>query len=306
MTRIVLAGGAGFIGQAVTARLKKIEFFNKITVIGRSLIPRHALPKGVEYIVGDVKDEKFLIGLLKSDDYVIDLCHSTVPKTSFENPPAEIERNMITNITLMQRCALLGIRKYLYVSSGGTVYGNNGIGIQKEYSQTNPISPYGMSKLFTEKFVLFYNVNFGLQGIIVRPSNPYGIEQIGNRLQGFIGSAIDCLINKKPIHIFGKTGTIRDYIYNDDLADGIIKSLQCGQKSDIFNIGTGIGYNNIEIITAIEKIFEKKFSTIEIQPNRSFDVKRNILSSDRLKSRTDWTVKHDIYAGLEKLKGFIQ
>jgi UDP-glucose 4-epimerase len=303
MGRVVLAGGAGFIGQAVTAQLLNQRHYDRILVIGRSATPKYDLPsKAVDYLQGDVTSGEFLSGLLTPEDCVIDLCHSSVPKTSFDNPLDEVAKNIPASVNLMHHCATVGVRKYLLVSSGGTVYGNVSVGTIDEHVATNPISPYGISKLVAEKFALFYHQNFGLKAVIVRPSNPYGKEQVGARIQGFIGVAIFNLMTSAPVTVFGEAGTVRDYIFNEDLASGIVDCLIHGSPAEVYNIGTGIGLSNLDVLEALETVFQKRFVKINREAARPFDVNRNVLDASKLRALAGWQPKVDIYAGLERLR----
>jgi UDP-glucose 4-epimerase len=302
MSRVVLAGGGGFIGRAVTAQLQQQKRYDQVVVIGRSPMPRYPLPQAVCYLQGDVTDAQFLAKHLHADDDVIDLSYSSVPKTSYENPLDEVTKNIPASVKLMHFCATLGVHKYVLVSSGGTIYGNVSVGLIDETVATNPISPYGISKLVAEKFALFYHQNFGLKAVILRPSNPYGKEQVGKRVQGFIGAAISSLLAGTPVTVFGQQGTIRDYIFNDDLAKGIIGCLTYGKSAEVYNIGTGVGMSNLDVLQAIETVFEKRFTNVIYEPARPFDVNRNVLDASKLKNLSGWKPELDIYAGLALLK----
>ena len=141
--------------------------------------------------------------------------------------------------------------RYLVLSSGGTVYGKAHHLPIEENHPTNPISPYGITKLAVEKYALMYHQLSGLPIIIIRPSNPYGPNQYGERGQGFIGTAIFRILRNEEIVIYGDRGNVRDYIFVDDLAEGIVAALNHGVPGDIYNCGTGIGLDNQNILDEI-------------------------------------------------------
>lgn len=155
MRHCCIIGGTGFIGAAVIKLLISQE--RKITVIGRSPFPIRSFPEGVRYIAGDYGDQDFLIKVLRDVDEVINLAYSTVPKTSFENPVQDILNNLPVNVRLFEVVSTLPIRKLVLVSSGGTVYGKSRNKPITEEHPTNPISPYGITKLAIEKYALMFN-----------------------------------------------------------------------------------------------------------------------------------------------------
>jgi UDP-glucose 4-epimerase len=157
--------------------------------------------------------------------------------------------------------------------------------------------------LALEKYALMFHQLENLPVIIVRPSNPYGPKQSGTIGQGFIGAAIAAILKKQPVVMYGENGTIRDYIYIDDLVSGLVAALDCGNPGEIYNIGTGIGFNNREIIDIIKNELANPAGYLlskNIQPSRSFDVAINVLSSARLTYVSGWRPNIDFKAGLKK------
>jgi UDP-glucose 4-epimerase len=302
MTTIAIFGGSGFIGSELSNLFAERKIFNRILTVGRSSNPKYPLNQNVEYIQGDAIDSAFVSRILEKSEIVIDLSYSTVPKTSFENPLLEATFNLPACLNLMQQSVNHHIKRYLLVSSGGTVYGNIQNDIVNEQSYTKPISPYGISKLMMEKYAFFYYQNFGLPVIIARPSNPFGINQIGDRPQGFIGNAISKLISGLVVNIYGEKGTVRDYIYIDDLSRGLTDCLIHGKLGEIYNIGTGIGTDNLEVLSLIENVFGLKFRSINKLSERSFDVNINVLDCTKLKLLSGWQPEHSILSGLKNIK----
>ena len=167
---------------------------------------------------------------------------------------------------------------------------------------TNPISPYGVTKLMLEKYAHLYANAHGLEVICVRPGNAYGVGQHPNIGQGFISAAMALILKDLPVKVFGERGTVRDYIYVSDLADGIISALERGQPSELYNISSGIGRSNMDVIEAISSILiESDIKTrVEHVPSRGFDVHVNILDSSKLKLHSGWEPKVAFDEGLQK------
>jgi UDP-glucose 4-epimerase len=182
------------------------------------------------------------------------------------------------------------LEKLVIVSSGGTVYGRaNSLPIAETHP-TNPISPYGITKLTLEKYAGMFALNFGLPVVIARPANAYGEEQATFTGQGFIGTAIQSILQRKTIDMFGERGTIRDYVHVSDVAQGIIAILEHGNSGDAYNIGSGIGRNNMEVLDLLRPLAMQSGLSIELNilPERTFDVPANILDSQKLQSISKW------------------
>ena len=255
--KTLVIGGGGFIGSHLTKEL--IYHQNRsIIAVGRSSSPRFTLPNEVIYKQGDAGDIDFIGPLLDECDEVVDLAYATVPKTSFEDPVHDVIANLPASVTLLRESSKRKISRLILISSGGTVYGNSSYLPIDESHPTTPISPYGITKLALEKYALMFHQIENLPVIIVRPSNPYGPKQSGTKGQGFIGAAIAAILNNQPVVMYGDNGTVRDYIYIDDLVSGLVAALDCGNTGEIYNIGTGIGFNNREIIDFIKNELASK------------------------------------------------
>jgi len=301
MAGCLVVGGGGFIGSHLVTKLVA-SGRRDIRVLGRSAHPRFRLPQGVRYISGDVCDELFLKPILKECDEVFDLAYSTVPKTSFEDPVLDVMANLPANVTLIKLASESQLRRFVLISSGGTVYGNAAYLPIDESHPTNPASPYGITKLAAEKYALMFHRLGNLPVVIVRPANPYGPNQLGNLGQGFVGAALFALLNHKPVTIFGSRGTVRDYIYVEDLADGLVAALDHGVDGSIYNIGTGLGLDNRMVLDEIVRISAQSglLLDINIQPERPFDVVANVLSSAKLTYVSGWRPQTEFSSGMAK------
>jgi UDP-glucose 4-epimerase len=297
--KTLVIGGGGFIGAHLVTKL--LEAGRSVTVLGRSVAPHFLLPRPVNYYVGDFGDPSILDSLLAEHQEIIHLAYATVPNTSFDDPLRDLLDNLPSAVNLFSSAAQWGGRLVL-VSSGGTVYGEaNHTPITEEHS-TNPISPYGVTKLMLEKYSQLYAKTRGLQVICVRPGNAYGVGQRPNIGQGFVSAAMALILKGLPVKVFGNRGTIRDYIYVSDLADGIVSALECGKSSEIYNIGSGIGRSNMDVIEAISSLPIEAGVRVRVEhaPSREFDVNVNILDSSKLKLHSGWEPKIDFHEGLLK------
>ncbi len=288
MKHCCVIGGDGFIGTWLVDRL--IEHDRKVTILDINPTPQRSHPESVHYIAADYGQKDLLAAALDGVDEVIHLAYSTVPKTSFDDPVEDIRNNLPATVTLLEAASNVRVEKFILISSGGTVYGKvDKVPIREEHP-TNPISPYGITKLATEKYAVMFGELKGLAVICVRPGNAYGQGQKPFVGQGFVSTAIASILKGREVTIFGQTGTVRDYIHVADIADGIIAILEHGSVNSCYNIGTGIGRTNRDILDAIRPLAESVGFKVMVNtaPARPFDVPVNILDSTKLANETGW------------------
>lgn len=300
MKHCCVIGGDGFIGTWVVDRL--VQRKKKVTIIDRNSEPTRIHPEAARYVVGDYGQKSFLKQALQGVDEVIHLAYSTVPKTSFEDPVEDIRNNLPATVTLLDVASSVGVDKFILMSSGGTVYGKVDEVPIPENHPTNPISPYGITKLATEKYAMMFSELKGLPVICVRPGNAYGEGQKPFVGQGFISTAIASILKGQEVTIFGETGTVRDYIHVADIADAVIVALDRGRANSSYNIGTGAGRSNKDILDAIAPLAESAGLKLRINtlPARPFDVPVNILDSTKLTNETGWKPAVSFEDGIER------
>lgn len=293
----LVIGGAGYIGFHLVQQL--VATGRNVTVLGRSASPKHALPPQSNYVTGDFGDIELISKLLDKNQEVIHLAYATVPNTSFENPLADLLQNLPPTVQLFSIAAQKGVRVVL-VSSGGTVYGDSLELPISESHPAKPISPYGLTKLTLESYAYLYAKTHDLNFVCVRPANAYGVGQRPFAGQGFVATAMASVMQNKPITIFGKNGTVRDYLYVSDLASGIVSALKFGQKSETYNLGSGVGLSNTDVIKAFEPLMHEIGCSVQLEylPERAFDVKTNILDSSKLRRQSGWQPKIEFADGL--------
>ena len=300
MNRCCVVGGSGFIGRKVVDVL--LSTGRQVVVVGRNPQPSRQLPESAMYFHGDISDKGFISERLQEADEVIDLAYSSVPKTSFENPVEDILSNLPGSVGMFELACTMRIRKMVFISSGGTIYGEPKCLPIAETHPTEPISPYGITKLALEKYAFMFHRLKGLPITCVRPANPFGEGQAPFVGQGFIATAIASILSGKEVLVFGERGTIRDYIYVDDLAKGIVAALDFALPGECYNVGTGIGRSNLDIIESISRIAEQNGLMQKIchQPTRPFDVSANILDSAKLKEISGWQPNADFDESIER------
>ena len=293
MLTTCVIGGAGFIGRFVVEELLR-RGDRQVVVVGREDDAPH-LPAAVRYVQHPPDTTtKLLIQTLSSVDEVIDLAYATVPQTSFQNPVNDILVNLPEAVRLFEQAAQLPLRKFIWISSGGTVYGPAQTVPQAEDHPTNPISPYGITKLAIEKYAHMYFHFSKLPIVCVRPANAFGPGQRVYAGQGFVGTAIASLLDGRAIDIFGKEGTIRDYLHVHDMATGIVAALVDGRPGEVYNLGSGEGHSNRHVVDILLPLARAQSLTPEIRilSERPFDVKSNVLDVTKLHAHTGWQPAH--------------
>jgi UDP-glucose 4-epimerase len=294
-------GGAGFIGTHVTRLLA--ESGREVVVLDSGARPAAMLPSGVRYVSGDYGDRATIERVLDGVDEVIHLAYATVPQTSFEDPIHDLLANLPESVQLLQVAAEVGLSKFLFVSSGGTVYGvASSLPISEDHP-TNPISPYGITKLTLEKYAGMFWAVSGLPIVIVRPANAYGEEQRAAGGQGFIAAAVHSIVRGEEFSVFGPEGTVRDYVHVSDIASGMVAALDHGEIGSTYNIGSGRGRNNLEVLSEIQRCASRDGYKLLMRtlPSRKFDVPANVLDSRRLTAVSGWRPAVDFVSGIERV-----
>jgi UDP-glucose 4-epimerase len=221
-------GGTGFIGSFVVRAL--LNEGRKVIVVGRNELPTRLLPDNVEYFQGDFGDKYFLQGILEGVNEIIEQAFATVPQTSFNNPVQDILENLPPAVNFLELASKFTLDKVVLVSSGGVIYGlTDKVPIDERHA-TNPISPYGITKLAAENYARMFCAIHELPVVVVRPGNAYGETQKPFVGQGFIATAIASILTQQELYLYGESGTIRDYIHVEDIAAGIVGALVHGTQ----------------------------------------------------------------------------
>lgn len=301
----LVIGGAGFIGTHLVSEL--LAAGRRVTVLDKRSLPLREFPEDISYVVGDFGRSELIREMLEDHQEVIHLAYASVPNTSFENPFSDLLENLPPTVQLFAEVAARG-RKLLFVSSGGTVYGEATQLPIREDHPTKPISPYGVTKLTLENYAHLYGVTHGLKFVCVRPANAFGEGQRPFTGQGFIAAAMCSIMQCKPVRIFGQRGTVRDYIYVSDLAAGILSVLEKGRYSETYNLGSGVGRSNMDVIEAISPLMNETGGKILVEnlPERPFDVKANVLDSGKLQKDTGWKPKVEFGEGLLRTHAWLR
>lgn len=285
ITNILFIGGAGFIGSNIIRSLTGLykDSF-KIYVIEPHFANVDSLCNlDVFLFRGTISDFDFVKSIIDNYDIdiVVHLVSTLVPGSSFEDWRKEYDSLILPSFLIMQFCAKNNIR-FVYFSSGGTIYGNGKGQPFKESDPMAPISYYGWSKQMIENTILFLHRTQNLNYLIIRPSNPYGPGQKLDGKQGLIAVAIGRALENRCLDVWGDGTSVRDYIYIDDLCVAFCKLISLSIINQTLNIGSGVGYSIFQVTNLINSIIEEKL-TVKFVPPRNADVSSMVLDTTNLK-----------------------
>ena len=280
---ILFIGGAGFIGSNIIRKLHHDDYVIHVCEpIGAYIQRLSELDVTIHHAsLSDIDTVSSIIQHFNVD-VVVHLVSTLIPGSSYEDYKEEYKNIIFPSIELMELCAQKGIR-FVYFSSGGTIYGNrNDVLPFVETDEMTPISYYGWSKQMMENSIQFIHRTAGLDYLILRPSNPYGHGQNLYGKQGLVAVAIGKLLKDETIEVWGDGSAVRDYIYVDDLASIFVKLIEENVHNTTLNIGSGRGYS-INDVLAFLKIVSGKELKIVYQNPRPVDVSSMVLDTSRLK-----------------------
>lgn len=298
--KILVLGGGGFIGSAITDQLLNNGHFVRVFERSRTKAYRPFEPhEKIDWMIGDFISAHDIENALTDIDIVIHLVSTTLPSSSNDDPIHDVQSNVVSTLQLLNGMRKKNTKKIIYASSGGTIYGNPILTPINEMHPTNPICSYGITKLTIEKYLLLYQELYNIEPAILRISNPYGKRQPTDKAQGAIGIFLHHALKNETIDIWGDGSISRDYIHISDVADAFLKLTQYEGKEVIFNIGSGQGTSINDLIQRIEEITGNTISRRYL-PSRNFDIPLNILDITRAKKLLGWKPKISLRDGLIK------
>jgi len=301
--KILILGADGFLGSNLTESLVKEK---KYQIRAFDLFPdglsrnlEHSRRK-IEIFPGNFLNKYDLRRALKGVDYVFHFISLTTPSSSMEDPLVDVDTNVRGTIKLLGECAKAKVRKVIFPSSGGAIYGNREKDFLCEEDTPNPISPYAISKLTIEKYLEYYRIHRGLDYLIIRLSNPYGPKQNIVGSQGIISIFLNLAKEGKPVTIFGDGENVRDYIFIEDATKNIVKlAFRKNNRHRVYNMGSGEGVSINQIVAIIKKITGKNIR-MKRMPARNSDVRKVVLDTKRIRDEINYLLETSLEKGIEK------
>jgi UDP-glucose 4-epimerase len=305
--RCLVLGGRGFIGShlidALLTRGYFVRCFDRPHI--QPLSDSHLENDKFELCEGDLVSEADVARALEGCHACFHLVSTTLPKSSNADPIFDVESNVLGTIRLLAQAVQSGLKKIVFVSSGGTVYGVPKQIPILETDATNPVCSYGITKIAIEKYFHLFHVLHGLDYTVLRLSNPFGEGQRVHASQGAVAVFLGKVLRGEPVEIWGDGSVVRDYIYIRDVVDALLVALERTTNEHIFNIGSGAGHSLNELVEAIEKV-TGCIADRRYLPGRQFDVPANVLSIARAKEMLDWSPKVSFEGGLKNFADWLR
>lgn len=303
MSRILVTGGAGFIGSNLVDEL--IKYGHQVFVIDNLSTGKYQnVNPESEFIKLDINDTKIGETVLKiKPDYIFHLAAQTSISKSIASPKEDFRTNLTALVPILEAAVKSKVKKFIFPSSAA-VYGDSKKLPITEDSPKNPSSPYGISKLCAELLISSYQKLYGLPYVIFRFANVYGPRQDSSQEGGVVSIFIKNILSGQPITIFGDGKQTRDFIFVSDVVRANMMVLEKNTMG-IFNVSTG-EETSINILSEkIAKYIKKKIKKTH-KPARNLEIKESSLSSDKIKKEINWSPATGIDEGLIRTINFFK
>ncbi len=298
--KALVTGGAGFIGSHIVDRLIKMGL--EVAIIDNMYTgQKENINPKAKFYLNDIRDEE-VINIIKTEkpDYVFHTAAQMSVPFSVENPKFDLDVNGNGTLNLIKASLEINLKKFIFSSTGGVIYGQMDILPTKEDVILKPLCPYGITKLLCEKYLYFYKQEFGLNFTALRYGNVYGPRQANAHESGVITIFARKVLNNEKCVIYSYDdqpgGMIRDYIYVSDVVDANIAAMN--SESDVYNVGTSIGTNTQTLFEIIKEISNID-PGLDVLPPRKGEIKSIYLDISKSKNKLNWSPKIGIKEGMQ-------
>ncbi len=297
--KILVTGGAGFIGSNVVDRLIA-EGFMVVAVDNLSTGREENLNPEAKFCRADIRGREEMAKIIEEEkpDYINHHAAQIDVRKSIEDPGFDAASNIIGSINLIDAASRAGVKKFVYISTGGAVYGEPEALPASEECPVRPISAYGISKHTVEHYLHLYNCNNGLNYTVLRYSNVYGPRQDPLGEAGVVAIFTEKMLEGAEPVIFGSGEQTRDYVFVEDVVEANILALSGGDRG-IYNIGTGVETSVNEIFRTLSEALDFKGRAVHEKARRG-EVERIALDNSLARRELGWEVKNSLREGLEK------
>ncbi|MBN2406621.1 MAG: NAD-dependent epimerase/dehydratase family protein [Elusimicrobia bacterium] len=294
---ILVTGGAGFIGSHIVDRLvgdgHRVTIADSLVTGKKENINRKAVFRKVDIRSGKM-DSIFRSGRFGA---VFHLAAQMDVRKSVSDPIYDADVNIMGGLNLLENCRKYGVGRFIFISSGGVMYGECASDPPSEYVYPRPLCPYGDSKLALEFYLNFYGSNFGVKCVTLRLGNVYGPRQDPYGEAGVVAIFCGAMLSGTEVKIFGDGEQVRDYIYIDDVVDANMLALNRG--AGIYNVGTGKSRSVNDIFGTLKKITGFAKEAVYESP-RPGELNRSCLDVGRAFKDLGWRAETGLEEGLKK------
>lgn len=295
--RILVIGGGGFIGRHTLAALRRAG----ASVAVMDVTPAPAGYAAVDWITGSILDSSLVASAVAGCQGVVFLANSSLPGSSQADLTVEVTAHVGATIKVAEICDTLKVGRFVFASSGGTVYGHDPgpESVLHEDMATRPLNAYGVSKLSIEHYLRILAGLRPMRTLSLRLSNPYGEGQRALRAQGFVAAAMQHGVEAREMTIWGDGSVMRDFIHVADVAEAFVAGLGYGGPAGVINIGSGQAVSVREMATRVGAALGRPLR-LRFEPGRAIDVRRNVLDITRARRELGWAPRTGLEQGLAK------
>ena len=295
--KIGILGANGFVGKELSDKLSQIKNVDLYLFSRKFNKEKHDLSKCYPFDIQ--KDLNNIPQELYQLDIIYYLISDTIPASSWGDVNEDIQHNLVPFVNLIEKLKLGNLKKIIFTSSAGTVYGTSKNKLD-ENSLTNPYSPYGISKLTCEKYLNYFNQKNGIAFEIFRISNIYGPGQNTKKGLGIINTILENHIDSKPTEIYGNGEAVRNYIYIDDVINILAQSISNDiHESYMLNLASNDNISIHELIFCIENVVKQNLN-IQYLPKRISDNPYISIDNTKLLNHLNGVQFHTLITGIEK------
>lgn len=295
--KILATGGAGFIASHVVDAL--VEKGHELVVVDNLYcgFEKNVNPKTKFYKldIGDPQMQSLVADF--QPEMVIHHAAQMDVRKSVSDPMFDATTNVIGSLNLLEACRKNGVRKFMFSSTGGAIYGEQDYFPADEEHPLRPLSPYGITKLCLEKYLFYYKEVFGLEHVILRYGNIYGPRQNPHGEAGVIAIFIKKMLAGEQPVINGSGTQTRDYTYVGDVVQANLLALDY-QKSGIFNVGTGIETDVNRLFAVINSALGNPAKEVHAEA-KAGEQQRSVLSTQKIREELGWSPKINLEDGLQ-------
>ncbi len=302
--RILILGGAGFIGSHLVELLNNKSNHEMVVLDNLSSGLRNNIPQNIQFYKMDIRDHELDTVFKKHQfDVVVNLAAQTMVPFSLKQPDVDADINILGLINVLECCRKYSVKRIIF-SSSAAVYGNNANVPLTENEPLTPTSFYGISKMVAEHYLRVYHELYGLDGIVLRFANVYG-ERQGNGGEGGVVSIFSRRIAEGlPLTLFGDGGQTRDFVYAGDIAEAIAAALNA-KGSLVLNVSNGIEVSINELINTFAAVSNKHLE-VEHDDAREGDIYRSCLDNTALIKALNTAPQTSLQTGLAKTYSYFE
>ena len=295
--RVLVVGGGGFIGRHIVAAFRDRD----AGVSVMDVAPAPDDMDDLDWTTGSITDSSLMASAADGCGTVVFLANASLPGSSHADLSGEVKAHVAATVNAAEICAELGVERFLFASSGGTVYGYDpGPGILlDEEARTRPRNAYGASKLAIEHYLRLIGTMRPMRTLSLRLSNPYGEGQRARRAQGIIAAAMQHAMDGTVIPVWGDGSVERDFIHVSDVAAAFVAGACYDGPRTVMNVGAGEAVSLNAILDMVREATGRPLEA-DYQKTRAIDVQRNALSIERARQEMGWAPSVGLPEGLAR------